>query len=199
MKLTLGAKYDREIEKAFQPIGDYVVNSMAQHSDGSTEIVHTSTLKEKLDAFETYHLNEFKEIKALELQWEKIVGEIYKTGISCLGEEAMRAFLIEPKTSPLSSPLFVPDHESVPSAPKKRVTFQELRPEYPAFLSGPSMYQNRPIAALPTLPEEEIWRLEDAVGDMGVKQVEDLEKIEMEQTKWWNKKCEQIAQTLKAD
>jgi hypothetical protein len=127
---------------------------------------------------------------------EKVVGEIYKTGAACLGDDAMSVFLIEPV---ISSPLFVPEQDSAPLAPKKRVTFQEPHREYPDFLHGSSVYKNRLIPALMELQEEDVSGLENAVERLGVKQVEEFRKIELEQTKWWNKKCEQIALTLKAD
>jgi hypothetical protein len=60
-------------------------------------------------------------------------------------------------------------------------------------------FTNDTIAPLPILSEAEIKALEDAVAKLGVKQIDELRKIEAEQTKWWNKKCEQIAQTLRAD
>jgi hypothetical protein len=60
-------------------------------------------------------------------------------------------------------------------------------------------FTNHPLVPLPALPEDEIKGLEDAVAKLGVKQIDELRKIEAEQTKWWNKKCEQIAQTLSAD
>jgi hypothetical protein len=199
IKLTLSAKYDRATEKAFCPISDYEISNVLLHPDGRTQTLDSVSLKEMLIAFEEKTKKEVEEIRALEAQWEQVVGEIYKTGVACLGHDTMRAFLVEPGGSSASLPRFVTEEESLLLAPKKRVTFQEPRRKYPSFLDGPSMYKNHPIATLPALPEDVLQELEDAVDMLGVKQVEELRKIEADQSKWWGKKCELIAQTLRAE
>jgi hypothetical protein len=146
------------------------------------------------------------EIKALEAQWEKVVGEIYKLGVTCLGDEATKrlGLLVEPKTksetSQALSTLFdVGDEEEKTAGARENGTGQGSGKEYPAFLSGPSVFANKPLAPLLYIPEQEVQELQKRVGELGVKQVEDLRKIEEEHAKWWNKKCEQIAQILQAD
>jgi hypothetical protein len=201
VKLTLGAKYERKVEKAFRSIGDYSVTNHHINKDGSLISVRRATLREKLTAFEESHVKQVEELKTLEAQWEKIVGEIYKTGAACLGDAAMSSILLEPEASSPLSPSRTSAQGHPPMAPRKRVTFQEpkLHREYPAFLYGPSMYRNHPIAALPAVPEDEVKQLGDAVGRLGVKQIEEFKKLETEQARWWNKKCSQVAQTLQAD
>ncbi|KAF2692095.1 hypothetical protein K458DRAFT_425906 [Lentithecium fluviatile CBS 122367] len=207
LKLTLGAKYDRATEKAFRPIGGYAfvvhnTNTNANAASGENgKEKEKKTLRETLMDFDEKYGKEMEEIRGLEAQWEKVVGEIYKTGVACLGDEAMSFVLVPPSPTADSSPLFVPEQDSLPHAPKKRVTFQEpdQQREYPNFLSGPSIYRNHPVAALPGLPEDEVRELEDAVGTLGVEQMEEFKRIEAEQSKWWKKKCEQIAQTLRAE
>jgi hypothetical protein len=184
----------------FCSIGDYSVTKYHISRDGTRETTQT-TLKEKLTSFEDKYTTQMNELSALEAQWEKIVGEIYKTGAACLGDEAMSSFLLEPETSSPPSPNLLPELGSLLDAPKKRVTFQEPEPhrEYPNFLYGPSLCRDPPIAALPAVPVDEAKQLEDAVSRLGVKQIERFMELEAERAKWYNDKCLQIAKTLQSE
>jgi hypothetical protein len=93
-------------------------------------------------------------VEKLQKEWEAIVGEIWKVGVGCLGEEAMESLLFTkeqrlegetllPASSPAGSTdaestLFVPKHGTSPPPSrtksrisKKHVTFLEQIPDKP--------------------------------------------------------------------
>lgn len=209
VKMTMSAKYNRAAEKLFQPISQYTVTSRTTNENGDTALVQ-QTLLEKLTSFEERYQKDIEEIKILEAQWEKVVGEIWKVGVTCLGDDAMRSMLLEdpePSTPQVRDTdqeflLSVPEH-SPPNREtkhiKKRVSFQTPRPELPKFLYAPSSSKGNALPRLPRVPSEEAKRLDDMVIKLGAEQIEEFRKIDAEQQKWWNKKTQQIAMTLKDD
>jgi hypothetical protein len=88
-ELTLAAKYDRATEKAFRPIGSYALLDVHGEEDSANGNKKYIPLSEKMAAFEEEQDEGIAEVKTLEKQWEKVVAEIYKTGVACLGEEVM--------------------------------------------------------------------------------------------------------------
>jgi hypothetical protein len=127
-------------------------------------------------------------------EWEAVVGEIWKLGVGCLGEEAMEALLFTkeqrldgstllPSSSPskatdAESTLFVPEHGSSPPraktrVTKKRVTFLEEAPE---FLNK---YNSAPTSKFPTFLYQPSRYRKDTlpfVAGLPEREIKELEK-----------------------
>jgi hypothetical protein len=160
------------------------------------------------------------EIEKLREKWETIVGEIWKVGVQCLGEERMEAMLFTKKEridevddEKAESTLFVPEHGTSPprrtTKTKKRVTFAatvedgEDIPEANEgplhFLYQPTRLRAGPVLDGPAMPVQEIGGLEKKIKEMGQKQYEELKKAEKDYKMYWKKKNERLAQVLGED
>jgi hypothetical protein len=154
---------------------------------------------DKIASFEKSYQKDVEELTRLQAKWETIVGEIWKTGLSCLGEEAMaQLFLVSQDVLPTAEEedsLFVPEHS--PRNGKKRVTFAEPAPELPDFLLGSSRL--KPIPHLPELPKDAIKSLQDTVINLGSEHIAELKNMEDDEQKKWKKQMGSVIQALKDD
>ncbi|KAF2635924.1 hypothetical protein P280DRAFT_167409 [Massarina eburnea CBS 473.64] len=210
IKITISAKYDRKRQKLFNPIGEYTLTTQFTSKNG--EIVKTpGSLKDRLSTFEQSYQKKVEELQYLQRQWETIVGEMYKTGISCLGEKVMaQMFLVSPAytspgkedTSTFAATTLDPDSlfiaEHSPKNAKKRVTFQEPVLEPPSFLLGPSRIA-KAVPRVPVLSSDEVRSVQSAMIRMGDEQVGELKKIDEEQQKLWERKVGKIMRAVADD
>ncbi|KAJ4294474.1 hypothetical protein N0V90_008165 [Kalmusia sp. IMI 367209] len=199
-KLTIPDKFDRTTAKLFRSIGSYRMTKMEKDSHGKLYQNH-QTLEDALLAFSNQYRKGVKEIDRLEKQWEKTVGEIWKVGVDCMGEDAMSALFLTQAPSSTSATAPVKEDFSMlfdlgPKLARKRVTFHMPQAEPPAFLYATSTY----IEAL-TIPEQvskqDVNLLEHTIDSLGGAQIEDLRQIDEAHKNWWNKKSNQIANFLR--
>jgi hypothetical protein len=175
------------------------------------------TIHERLLNFDEQIRTQTKEIKKLQVQWEAIVREIFKLGVTCLGEDTMTALLLPtpathpPQDAPSSSPsdpdseptLFVPEKSTTEKGKgkKKKVSFEPISPAVtlPKFLYQPSMFREQIAPDTPRLSGTKVTELQADVAQLGNAQVRELREIEREYTAWWKKKTAQIASALGGD
>jgi hypothetical protein len=143
------------------------------------------------------------DIAKLKEKWEAVVGEIWKVGVQCLGEDMMESILFTRKqihaqavwSSPTEaeSTLFVPGQGTSPPRRtmrgKKRVTFvedggeeEQLREDKMNgplwFLYQPTRLRLGPVPSVPALPKGEIEDVEMKVEELGQKELEELKRAE---------------------
>lgn len=156
-----------------------------------------------------YIENQKAEIAKLEAAWEATVGEIWKIGVQCLGEQALESMFFTDKdadelqllTTKAEPTLFVAEQGTSPpphaAANKKRVKFDTpgdengpplLNKQALHFLYQPSRLRVAPVPDMPTLPKEEIGALETQIKELGDKQLEDLKQAEKDYKLYWKKK-----------
>lgn len=157
------------------------------------------------------------EIAQLEAAWEATVGELWKVGVQCLGEQAMESMLFMDKdaeklqllTTKAEPTLFVAEQGTSPpphaAANKKRVTFDTpddcnepplLNKRALHFLYQPSRLRVAPVPDMPALPKEEIGALETQIKEFGEKQLEDLKQAEKDYKLYWKKKNKLMAKVF---
>jgi hypothetical protein len=163
-------------------------------------------------------------VARLQNEWETVVGEIWKVGVACLGEEAMETLLLTKEqrlaerdsllpSSDADSTFFIPEHSphNKSRVSKQGVTFLEPKPNYaavptskfPDFLYQPSRYRKDTLPVVSSMSdrdrEREIKQLEKSVKDLGKIEIEDFRKIELGQKEYWRKKTAQLTVALKDD
>jgi hypothetical protein len=176
-----------------------------------------STLESRMSDYEEYVEQHKTELKKLKDDWEAIVGEIWKFGVQCLGEEVMESLLFTSKdgldfSSPIAtaeSTLFVPEQgTSLRPRTKKRVTFETPadEDELPdatnsalAFLYQPTRVRLAPVPAAPVLPKREVKNLVVQVQELGSKEIGEFKKAERKYSVYWQKKNRRLAQVLAED
>ena len=168
------------------------------------------------------------EIVQLQREWEVVVGEIWKLGVSCLGEDPMEKLLCTntangsglPSSSPskAESTLFVPEQGTSPVPPprktqpsnKKHVTFEtpNVRDKYnaaslsrfPHFLcQQPSRHGTLPFPIVCPVAEQDMKTIELQVKQLGIAEIDELRKIDQEYQAYWRKKTAQLVGALKDD
>lgn len=208
LRLTLSTAFDHKYRKLFIPLGDYHLRSYVKNAAGEKEVLDT-TLRDKLARFEEQTLKDTEQLRVLQEKWEGVVGEIWKMGVSCLGEDAMvEAFLSPPPDEELAekqddgTSLFVPEQS------KKRVTFENPPlPEVPDFLTSTSqlpefLTRASKMKALPRLPElarEEVDKMEVAVSELGDEHVADMRAVDREYQKYWERKLGSMRRAVEGD
>ncbi|CAO2658711.1 Nn.00g064340.m01.CDS01 [Neocucurbitaria sp. VM-36] len=222
LKLSAPAKYERMSIKLHEPLSHYQLTLQRTNSEGERERFQ-ATLETRMIHYEEHLTKRAHEVVQLQKEWETVVGEIWKLGVSCLGEGVMEKLLFTDQGAlgPLSSPskatdaestLFVPEQgSSTPprkaKAPKKHVTFEASRvhdeygaaslSEFPQFLYQPSRYEKQPLPTVPLLADAEVKTMEREVKQLGIAQIEELRKIEKDYQEYWRKKTAQLAVVLK--
>jgi hypothetical protein len=159
------------------------------------------TLGDGLTDFRARHEDRFKEIQKLAMKWETVVGEIWKVGINCLGEDAMFALLVT-QPAPPSPPaqierysLTLADIDPRPS--HKKVKFEEPTLKLPKFLATASMY---PDLAIPRkVSDGDVKTLKGKVDDLGTEQIDALAKVKKDGEIWWEKKQAQMVIALQKE
>jgi hypothetical protein len=216
LRLTVPAKYERKALKLYQPFSAYKVGLTHTNTDG-TRIQLMSTLESRMADYDEYIAKHKAELVQLKADWEAIVGEVWKLGVQCLGEELMESMLFTDKDGmDLSSPttraesmLFVPEQGSSPRPrTKKRVTFdtpgaEKNLPEATnsalAFLYQPTRVRLAPVPAAPAMSKKEVEDLEKQVEELGQKELEEYRKAERDYSIYWQKKNKRLAQVLAED
>lgn len=216
LRLTAWAKYERMEMKLYQPLSQYRLSLHGTNDRGERKRVEV-TLATRMQDFEDYLARQTEEVMRLQTQWETIVGEIWKLGVSCLGQDTMERLLFTQDgghttpsfpsdTTKATSTLFVPEHAS--STPprvlphsKKRVAFDvaETNPQtnkHLAFLEQPSRYPKDSLLAPPSLPTHETRKLAKEINALGTAQIRELNKIDREKEQFWKRKTELIMQSL---
>jgi hypothetical protein len=178
----------------FRRVGSYNV-SIEQGEERDEK-----TLEEILSTFAVEHKTRFEEMNDLEKQWEKLIGEIWEVGVSCLGQDMMLP-LLSP-SSPLSSLPALKKGEnsalddSTKSGPvRKKVKFQEPEPELPRFLSTSTHHAKMPL--LEPISDEDVKNLEDKIDALGVHQVEEFVRVDEESKQSYFKKLREVLDLLK--
>jgi hypothetical protein len=216
IRLTVQAKFEREALKLYQPISAYQIHLTRTNSDGE-RVRLVGTLDTRMTDYEDHVANKRREIEKLKADWETIVGEIWKVGVLCLGEETMESLLFTKKDihepSSLStnaeSTLSVPGQGTSPplrtSRSKKRVTFETLdvQDDLPSvtnnaldFLYQPSRLRSKPVPAAPTMPEQELKKLETQVRELGKKEMEEYRKVEKAHKVYWQEMNTKLVNVL---
>jgi hypothetical protein len=216
LRLTVPAKYERKAIKLYQPISAYKISLTRTNTDG-TRMQIMSTLESRMSDYDEYIAKHKTELKKLKDDWEAVVGEIWKLGAQCLGEEAMESMLFTSEDEPdFSSPtatadsaLFVPEQgTSLRPRTKKRVTFETPadEDELPdatnsalTFLYQPTRVRLAPVPAAPVLPKREVKDLVAQVEELGLREIEEFKKTEKDYSVYWQKKNSRLAQVLAED
>jgi hypothetical protein len=176
-----------------------------------------STLESRMADYDEYIAKHKAELLQLKADWEAIVGEIWKHGVQCLGEELMESMLLTNKdgmdlsspTTRVESMLFVPEQGTSPRPrTKKSVTFDTPNDEDElpgatnsalAFLYQPTRVRLAPVPAAPAMPKKEVGDLEKQVQELGQKELEEYRKAERDYSIYWQKKNKRLAQVLAED
>jgi hypothetical protein len=214
-RLSISAKFEREAFKLYQPISAYKICLTHTDTDGTRKKL-MSTLESRMMDYDEYIAKHRAEIKKLKNDWETTVGEIWKVGVQCLGEEVMEQMLFT--GTELSSPagaestIFVPEQgtSTPPRVPrnKKRVTFETPAPEEDDssstkkalhFLYQPTRLRLAPVPAMPSMPKQELGELETRIKELGQKELDEYKKAEGDYKVYWQKKNERLAQVLVED
>lgn len=148
LKISAPAKYERLATQLYQPISQFTLSLRRSDSEGKS-VRLDQTLETRMLHYDELITKETVKLAKLQKEWEVVLGEIWKLGAACLGEEAMEEMLFtkQPsdelalpvpsspsKVTDAESTLFVPEHESSPARDKsrtnrKRVTFLEEEEE----------------------------------------------------------------------
>jgi hypothetical protein len=179
-----------------------------------------STLESRMMDYDDYVAQHRAEVEKLKNDWETIVGEIWKVGVQCLGEEVMESMLFtdgdatELSSSPTraGSTLFVSEQgTSTPprvNRSKKRVTFETrvLEKDGPdstkkalPFLYQPTRLRLAPVPGMSAMPKQELCELETRIRELGQKELDAYKKAERDYKAYWQKKNERLAQVLVED
>jgi hypothetical protein len=215
-KLSAPAQYECFSKIIYRPLSDYTARYSRTALRGEEEPTET-TIHERLCGFDEQIRKQTDEIKKLQSQWEAIVREIFKLGVTCLGEDTMKAMLLptpapqatqdQPSSSP-SEPdsefaLFVREKRMVDKGKgkKKKVTFEQAESavSLPKFLYQPSMFRRKIAPEVPRLSSAKVTKLQAEVDELGNTHVDELREIEKEYTAWWKKKTQLIASALDED
>jgi hypothetical protein len=219
LRLTVPAKFEREAAMLYQSISAYKVGLTRTNSDGShTSVV--STLEDRMLDYADHVAKQKAVIEKLKRDWETTVGEIWKVGVQCLGEDTMRSMFFpnEDATELSSSPaqaesiLFVPKQGTSPqprtTCIKKRVTFEtsitneelsELPKKTLDFLYQPTRLRLAPVLSIPALPKQQVGALKGQIQELGRKEFDEYKKAEKDYKMYWQKKNERLAQVLVED
>jgi hypothetical protein len=213
LRLTVPAKYERAAQKLYLPISSYRISLKHTTTDGERIPVEV-TLGTRMQDFEDRIEEQTAEIEQNMKTWETIVGEIWKVGVQCLGEDVMEAMLFTnvaghaPSSSPskvavAESTLFVPEFTSPPrkTRSKKRVTFEvfEDEEELPTasnasldFLYQPTRVRAKAVPVVPAVSEQDIKNLEWQIKELGKTETETYRKAERDYQAHWQKKTAQL-------
>jgi hypothetical protein len=217
IRTPIPSQYERVSKCISSPLSECTARSAARaRSEGeSTEV----TIHERLLNFDEQIRTRTKDIKKLQVQWEAVVREIFKLGVTCLGEDTMTALLLptpavqppqDAPSSSLSDPeseptLFIPEQITAAKdkgkGKKKKVSFEPTPPAValPKFLYQPSVFREQIAPDTPRLSGTKVTDLQANVAQLGNAQIRELREIEREYTAWWNKKFAQIASALGGD
>ncbi|EOA92345.1 uncharacterized protein SETTUDRAFT_85304 [Exserohilum turcica Et28A] len=144
LKLSAPAKYERLALQLHQPISQYTLRLRRTNSQGQ-DVRFEQTLEIRMQHYEELIAAQTAKLAKLQKEWEVVVGEIWKLGVECLGENAVERLLFTEqrhngpilllssspsKTTDAGSTLFVPEYGTSPPKTKmrhtkKRVTFVE--------------------------------------------------------------------------
>ncbi|OAG07687.1 uncharacterized protein CC84DRAFT_1144413 [Paraphaeosphaeria sporulosa] len=200
-RLTIADRADRTAKKLFTPLGQYEL-TVARNDPNGEEYRVVQKLEDGLVDYQARHEHRIEEIRKLEVKWETVVGEIWKVGINCLGEDAMSALLLIKPAPPPSPPakaerysLMLADLD--PRPVRKKVKFEESAPKLPRFLTSASRYADLPIPK--QISKDDIKMLTEKVNDFGTEQIEALTKVKKDGEIWWEKKQAQMMIALQED
>ncbi|KAI4932808.1 hypothetical protein J4E85_003208 [Alternaria conjuncta] len=135
LKISAPAKYERLATQLYQPISQFTLSLRRTDSEGKS-VRLDQTLETRMLHYDELITKETAKLAKLQKEWEVVLGEIWKLGATCLGEEAMEHMLFTKQPSDESalpassspskvtdaeSTLFVPEHESSPARDKSRI------------------------------------------------------------------------------
>jgi hypothetical protein len=175
--------------------------TVARTDSNGEEYQTKQTLEDGLADFRVRHGDRFKEIRKLQMKWETVVGEIWKVGINCLGEDAMSALLVTQPAPPSPSAqverhnLMLADLDPRPA--RKKVKFEEPAPKLPKFLATASRYRDLPIPE--QVSKGDVKTLKDTINDLGTEQIDALVKVKKDGEIWWEKKQAQMVIALQKE
>ncbi|KAF1940895.1 hypothetical protein EJ02DRAFT_220239 [Clathrospora elynae] len=215
LKLSVAAKYERLARQLYEPLAMYEVRLQRTNTREEQERFFTP-LEARMTDYDEHLAKKTQEIAKLQKAWEVTVGEIWKLGVSCLGEGVMEDLLFtkQPydntslsKTTDAESTLFVSEQVTSPSLRKarmsnKHVSFEDdatSTSKFPEFLFQASRYHKDTLPAVPAMPEREIEELEKEVMGLGKKEIEEFRKIEKDHQAYWKRKTNQLAVALRSD
>jgi hypothetical protein len=205
LKFTVPAKYQRYVEKLYNPLSGHRYSLQRTTSSGEVERMQM-TVHDRLRSFENTISAETEEIKNLQLQWEGVVADIFQLGMACLGEENIASLLSTagPDGGEAESTLFVPEQsDSAHKAmgKRKRVSFAgpDMAKLFPGFLFQTPAHRRKPVPVSPQLPADEVQQLEQVIADLGKQHVAELQRLDTEHLAWWKKKQKQIQQAFAQD
>ncbi|KAJ4378366.1 hypothetical protein N0V86_006067 [Didymella sp. IMI 355093] len=205
LKLTVPAKYQRLVQKLYNPLSSYPYLLQRADSLDKVERMQT-TVHDRFRSFEENIQVETGEVRKLQRQWESVVAEIFQLGVAHLGKDNIAILLssAERDTEEVESILFIPEHGDSTHKGKgkrKRVSFAspDMANLFPGFLFQTSAQQRKSNPVSPDLPAEEVQQLEQRITDLGKQHAADLQRLEKEHQTWWNKKQTQLAHTLMQD
>lgn len=92
IRLTVQAKLARDAAKIYTPISQYQIRLTRTNTNGEREKL-PSTLETRMLDYVDHVAKKSAEVDRLRQDWETIVGEIWKLGVTVLGEDKMEALL----------------------------------------------------------------------------------------------------------
>jgi hypothetical protein len=216
IRTSVPCQYESLSKRICSPLSEYTACCSYTRTRGEEESTG-ATIHERFFDFDEQIRTQTKDIKKLQTQWEAIVREIFKLGVTCLGEDTMTAMLLptpaaqttqdQPSSSP-SDPdaeltLFVPEKDTADKGKgkKKKVSFEQAESAValPKFLYQPSMFRKRIAPEAPRLSGTKVTGLQADVAQLGNAQVHELREVEREYAAWWKKKTALIASALGDD
>ncbi|KAF2200485.1 hypothetical protein GQ43DRAFT_472677 [Delitschia confertaspora ATCC 74209] len=191
-----------------QPLGTAVLKCRQADGEGNTQLEPLMlSLEERMTMFERMLTEEEQEIRRLEGEWERVVGEIVKVGMPVLGEREVGSLLgfhtqeqghddegHEEGQFVLEDDEMTLLNGTLLSKPKKKVAFTQP-PPVPAFITSRSIFKHT-LPPLPSLPQQQIVEFEKYVDDLGIQELEELEKLAKEEQKGWQDKQVKIMELL---
>lgn len=200
-KLTIADKAERTAEKLFRPLGKTEVPVARERDHGGT-FHEEQMLMDALSQYEARHAQLTEEIRKLEATWETIVGEIWKVGVKCLGEDTMFALLLTKPAPPPPPPVKAERHSMMLAEldikpARKKVKFEEPALILPEFLSFAPRFPELPVPE--QMSKDEVKMLQGKVNNLGTEQIEALAKVIKDGEKWWEKKQAQMMMALQTE
>ena len=216
IRSSVPCQYESLAKRMYSPLSESTASCPGTRAQGEAKSTG-ATIHERLFDFDEQIRTQTKDIRQLQNQWEAIVREIFKLGVTCLGEDTMTAMLLptpaaqKPQDQPLSSSsdpdseptLFVPEKTMTDKSKgkKKKVSFEDAESAValPEFLYQPSMFRKKIAPEAPRLSSTKVTELQADVAQLGNAQVRELREIEREYVAWWRKKTAQLASAFRDD
>lgn len=193
----------REMQYMSMPLGETILRFTRPLENGEKQQFEMK-LSDRMALFEDRVQSQCEEVKALQRQWEEVVGEIWKCGVQILGKDIMDELLHSERRDERrndsdleGSTLFIPEQgdDEISWKSKSRGSFRDPIPE---FLIQPSMMKGEDLS-MPNIPMEQVKEMNKRIKSLGAVQIEELKKSHNDLENAYGKKVRQIQAICNAD